>query len=128
MNEEWYNGASRGKIGAEVVSRFHSTLLLGYLLISSSQYTDYSTWLGRILDGYKPHIDSSDRTLSQFLLDIPYLPPSVFTLLAELCVNQATYGIMRPLLKIHSESIVLQNYSGVRSSKRASNSQAAGTG
>lgn len=95
--------------------------------MSTLQYTDYSTWLGRILDGYKPHIDSSDRTLSQFLLDIPYLPPSVFTLLAELCVNQATYVVIFTFFEKLAESLALQNPSGVRGSERAGNSQATST-
>lgn len=68
-------------------------------LTAFHQNTDYSTWLERILDGYRPHIDPSDRTLSQFLLDLPHLPPKVFALLAELCVNQATcvHNLVPPL-------------------------------
>ncbi|KAF8317119.1 hypothetical protein DL93DRAFT_2134523 [Clavulina sp. PMI_390] len=85
MNEEWYNSTSRS--------------------VAEPDYTDYSTWLDKMLAGYLAHIDSSDRTLSQLVLDLPYLPPSVFALLSDLAVQQST---TLPALEALKELVTLR--------------------
>lgn len=97
MNEEWYNASSRGNgDGSKSLVRLAwclkclTCLIYPRVCFEKPQLHDYVTWLGRILDGYLPKMESHERALSQFLLDLPYLPPNVFTLLANLCVNRST--------------------------------------
>ncbi|ETW78990.1 hypothetical protein HETIRDRAFT_460016 [Heterobasidion irregulare TC 32-1] len=68
MNEEWYNDQ-----------------------IQTSKNRDwrpnYDTWLNQIVSVYQNQLDGKDRAFGRFLLDLPHVPPDVFTLLRDLCVE-----------------------------------------
>ncbi|KAI0050978.1 hypothetical protein FA95DRAFT_1555019 [Auriscalpium vulgare] len=68
MNEEWYNDEVR-------LSR------------DADWRPNYDAWLGQIVAAYQTHLDGKDRTFARFLLDLPSVPPDVFALLRDLCVE-----------------------------------------
>ncbi|KAL5492454.1 hypothetical protein ACEPAI_3901 [Sanghuangporus weigelae] len=68
MNEEWYNDKIKS-------SR------------EPDWYPIYPLWVQKLVNAYEPMIDAKDRTLSKFLLDIPFIPQEVLNLLRDLCVE-----------------------------------------
>ncbi|KAL0953604.1 hypothetical protein HGRIS_004812 [Hohenbuehelia grisea] len=68
MNEEWYNDRIR-------------------LAKDHNWRSNYDTWLQQIVVSYQTLLDGKDRTFSRFLLDLPSIPPDVFGLLRDLCLD-----------------------------------------
>jgi len=86
LNEEWY---SEQIAPPEQVSH-SSTLSLASKLIRYKQAIEssYAKWLKVLLSRYLEKIedgDSSDNSLSSFLIDLPDLPQEILEILRGLC-------------------------------------------
>lgn len=51
------------------------------------QRPNYPVWLNQIVAEYQLRLDRKDRMFARFLLDLPSVPPDVFTLLRDLCAE-----------------------------------------
>ncbi|KAI0057230.1 hypothetical protein BV25DRAFT_1831381 [Artomyces pyxidatus] len=102
MNEEWYNDQIRSSRDRD-------------------WRPNYDIWLGQIVAAYQTHlehIDGKDRTFARFLLDLPSVPPDVFALMRELCVDPDRMQVgfttlrefvgQRPTLRAESMNILLE--------------------
>ncbi|THH18059.1 hypothetical protein EW146_g2859 [Bondarzewia mesenterica] len=99
MNEEWYNDQIR-------MSR------------DRNWRPNYDVWLNQIVAAYQTHLDGKDRTFGRFLLDLPSVPPDVFTLLRDLCVEPDRMQVgfttlrhfvtQRPTMRVEAMNILLE--------------------
>lgn len=59
--------------------------------VACVQPPNYDTWVNQIVSEYQNTLDGKDRVFGRFLLDLPSVPPEVFTLLRDLCLEQERY-------------------------------------
>ncbi|EJD43771.1 hypothetical protein AURDEDRAFT_65903 [Auricularia subglabra TFB-10046 SS5] len=85
MNEEWYN---------DKIRREHSP----------DAPQNYGNWLRRILNGYRSHLDSKDRTFARFLLDLPGISDDILDFVRELTLDadkmQVGFTTLRELVSL----------------------------
>ncbi|KAF8518981.1 Symplekin tight junction protein C terminal-domain-containing protein [Hysterangium stoloniferum] len=99
LNEEWYNDRIRRKL-------------------DSNWEPQYEIWLQKIMEAHGEQPNAKDRTFSQFLLDLPYLPDSILAILREFCTDPERTQIgfltlrefvaLRPPLRAQAVEILLE--------------------
>ncbi|EJU03654.1 hypothetical protein DACRYDRAFT_21169 [Dacryopinax primogenitus] len=61
----------------------------------------YEKWLRMIVEELTREVDSKDKSLNRFLMDVPVLPPFVFGMMRELCVVEQRmaigFGVLREI-------------------------------
>jgi symplekin len=102
MNEEWFNdnaGNGLNRVRNQYATSYSTFIpLININPIQSS----YERWLLELLNGYRPSISSNDKTFTSFLMDLPAIPDSVYSLLREFCENTETYVLLRAAQSIFS--------------------------
>ncbi|KAI0322800.1 Symplekin tight junction protein C terminal-domain-containing protein [Amylostereum chailletii] len=98
MNEEWYNDQLRQEREPD-------------------WRQNYDTWLSQIVAAYLKRLDGRDRTFGRFLLDLPSVPPDVFSLMRDLCVEPDRMHVgfttlrdfvtQRPTMRVEALNILL---------------------